>query len=406
MKNKIKWYPVIVVLCIACVHCSKYDDYKKYMPDGEIIYPQKADSVKTYPGKNRIQLEWVIVDPKVTSCKIFYEQGGVQESTTVAISAHSDYFNDTIRIIIPNLEETTYAFKIVSYDDFGHSSVTVEAEESAYGEVYEDALVNRTLKSKVYDINKGLNLEWFGADDTEIAVKLSYTDINGNNRTMFVADSVTTTSIPDFKVSEPLFYSTMYKPVPAAIDTFYAQVIEEKIPYYADITSMLKNTGDPFIKGDMVHDNRFYVAADWIANAAAAANGNVDNLKGGGCLTMWAWGGYSPSTNFVNGKLYQTVELEAGTYRFDAFVFSTSNAVNKAYVVAALGNNLPDIDNVSQALASVLVPAGIAEGAASKPTLSVEFTITEKTNVSLGFLANINSTQETVFRKVELWEKR
>jgi hypothetical protein len=375
------------------------------MPDGEIIYPQKADSVKTYPGKNRIQLEWVIVDPKVTSCKIFYEQGGIQESTTVAINAHSDYFNDTIRVIIPDLEETTYAFKIISYDDFGHSSITVEAEESAYGAIYESALVNRTLKSIVYDVNEGLTLEWFEADDAEIAVKLAYTDINGNNRTIFVADSVNITSIPDFKISEPLFYSTMYKPVPAAIDTFYVQVVEEKIPYYANITNMLKNPGAPFIKGDMVHDNRFYAAADWIANAAAAANGNVDNLKSNS-LTMWTWGGYSPLTDIVNGKLYQTVELEAGTYRFDAFAYSTSNAINKAYVAVAAGNDLPDIDNVSQALASVPVPAGVTEGSASKPTLSVEFTITEKTNVSLGFLGNINSQQETAFRKVELWEKR
>ena len=109
MKNKLKWYPVIVILCIICVHCTKYDEYKKYMPDGEIIYPQKADAVKTYPGRNRVQLEWVIVDPKVTSCKVFYEQDGIQGE--IPVPMNSDNFENNISIIIPNLEETDYTFK-------------------------------------------------------------------------------------------------------------------------------------------------------------------------------------------------------------------------------------------------------------------------------------------------------
>ena len=405
MKNNIKWYPFIIVLCVLCVHCSKYDDYKKYMSEGEIIYPQKADSVKTYPGKNRIQLEWVIVDPKVTSCKVFYEQNGVQRATTVTMNAHNEYVDDTVRVVISDLEETAHAFRIVSYDDLGNSSITVVAEESAYGEMYENSLANRTLKSSLYDNNEGLYLEWFGADETEVAVKLSYTDINDNSRTLLVANSVTSTSIPDFKVSEPLYFSTMYKPVSLAIDTFYAETIEKRIPYYANITNVMKNTGDPFIKGAMVLDNRWYVAVDWTANEAAATNGNVDNAKESS-LSMWTWPGLSPLVPIVNGKLYQTVELEAGTYRFDAFIRSTSNTVNKAYVVAAAGNDLPDIDNVEDALAFVPTPAGIAATAASKPTLSVEFTIAEKMAVSLGFLGNINSQQDVNYKKVELWEKR
>jgi len=193
------------------------------MPDGEIIYPQKADSLKTFPGKNRIQLEWVIVDPKVTSCKIFYEQGGIQGDTIVPINAVGSYKNDTIRVTIPNLEETTYAFKIVSYDDFGHVSIPVETEESAYGEVYERTLFNRVLRSVDYDEDEGLHLEWYEADDSEIGIILEYTDINGSPQKLKVDKSETITEISDFKIGEPLYCRTMYKPVPAAIDTFSAE---------------------------------------------------------------------------------------------------------------------------------------------------------------------------------------
>ena len=216
------------VLCIVCMHCTKFDEYKKYMPDGEIIYPQRADSVKTYPGRNRIQLEWVLIDPKVTSCEVFYEQDGVQNSSVVNTNG-SGYENDTISIVIPDLNETTYVFKIVSYDDLGHTSIPVETVESAFGEMYEGTLLNRLLKSYSYSEGEGLTLEWHNASATEIGITLDYTSINGNSQTIMVSSSEISTSIPDFKISEPLYYSTMYKPVPAAIDTFYAQTVEELI---------------------------------------------------------------------------------------------------------------------------------------------------------------------------------
>ena len=132
MKNKIKWYPGILVALLLCVHCTPYDDYKKFMGGGDIIYPQKPDSLKTYPGKNRMQLEWLIVDPKVASCKIFYEQSGIRDSTEVQLEARKGFENDTTRVIISNLEETSYAFKIISFDAFGNVSIPVEAEDLVY----------------------------------------------------------------------------------------------------------------------------------------------------------------------------------------------------------------------------------------------------------------------------------
>uniref|UniRef100_UPI0032168D11 DUF4998 domain-containing protein n=1 Tax=uncultured Draconibacterium sp. TaxID=1573823 RepID=UPI0032168D11 len=217
---KIKWYSVVAICCILFAHCTQSDDYKNYMPDGEIIYPQKPDSVKTYPGKNRIQLEWVITDPKVTSCKVLYEQDGIQEETTVPINNE----NDTTRLIVYDLKETTCKFNIISFDDFGHTSIPVEVDELAYGEVYEQMLSNRMLKNFVVDENSNeLTLEWYNAiDDTELGIELTYTDINDSPKTMFFTSSETSTILSDFKFGAPLYISTMYKPVPSAIDTFPA----------------------------------------------------------------------------------------------------------------------------------------------------------------------------------------
>jgi len=377
-RNKMKWYPWVILLCLISVKCTKYDAFDTYMPDGEIIYPQKADAVEIYPGKNRVQLEWVIIDPKVTSCVVYYEQGGIQGSSTVPIQGRSDYTNDTIRVIIPDLEETTYSFKIVSYDDFGNASVPVEIDETVYGEVYEKYLSNRAIKNSAYNSDEGLSIEWLGARDTEINIIVEYTDINGDNRTIIIPSSETSTSIPDFNVNEPLYYTTAYKPVPSAIDLFFApkvNVMITYIPYWKNITAdFLKNTKMPFTNTGILAPGGFYNLNEWIINAAAAENGTSAQGRGY-VLSLWTWN--NPTVD--NGKVYQTIELEPGTYRFDATIYETRPNTN-AYLVVALGNDLPNTNDVPQnSLGYIRVPDNIAVGAL--PTISTEFTISVKSTV-------------------------
>ena len=262
--NKIKiGYPIIVVFYIMFAHCTSYDEYKKFMPDGEIIYPQKADSLKTYPGRNRMLLEWALVDPKVTSCIVTYEQAGIQGSITVPLQDRSDYVNDTIRLIIPDLEETTYRFKIVSYDDFGHASLTVEAEAFVYGEMYERSLLNRIVKNVSADEAWRTILEWYEGDDNEIGIHLNYTDVNGGNHSMIVAQSETSTILQDdINMGAQLSYYTMYKPVPSAIDTFYAPVIDYHLPKFERQLDRLK-FNEMFLPGDMPSDPGWPMPCLW-----------------------------------------------------------------------------------------------------------------------------------------------
>jgi len=161
----------------------------------------------------------------------------------------------------------------------------------------------------------------------------------------------------------------------------------------------------------MIYGERFYEVADWSANAAAASNGNVDAhetlLYGVLCFfTISGWP--APIVqSFENGKLYQTVELEAGTYRFDAVLWSNPNnvATNKIYVMASLGegDNIPDTNDVeSKAMAFLEIPKGVT----TRPTLSIEFGITEKSAVSLGFVGTCGpGTTQCYFSKVALWRK-
>ena len=49
--------------------------------------------------------------------------------------------------------------------------------------------------------------------------------------------------------------------------------------------------------------------------------------RDGDNLVMYAWSGY-PSAGVTNGKLYQTVKLEACTYRFDISVSFIERLLN------------------------------------------------------------------------------
>lgn len=408
MRKKILFSIYMAALGLVFVHCTKMDDYKQFIPDGELIYPQKADSLKAYPGKNRIMLEWQIIDPKVNHCKVFWHQEGEEHSVKVPIDSDFDYTTKSTDVIIDNLGESNYIFKVISFDKLGNSSIPVEIEENSYGEIYEASLVNRVIKNKEYQPESGLTIEWHNVEESMIHVVLSYTNMAKEPKTITVPNESSSSFIPDFNPEFPISYTTLHKPDSSAIDIFNAPPLEERVRYYANISHLLQNTGDPFQLGNMVFDNRFYSAPGWKTNAVGGRNGNVDVLKNSPKhgLTLWAWSGYSPLPGYENGKLFQTIALEKGTYRFDAVVNNTSTTLNRAYIVAALGDDLPDIADISSALSTTAIPNDIKEGNMNKPTLSVEFTLTEKSNVSLGFLANIGHAQEIVFRKVELYEQK
>ena len=456
MKNRIKWYPVLLFACIAMIQCTKSDDYKKYLMEdgaaGLIVYPQKPDQLKTYPGRNRIQLEWVIIDPKVTQCVVTYEQAGNQDTLVIDIEERNDYTNDTIRVMINDLEENMYMFKIISYDDLGHASIPVEAEELSYGEVYESFLLNRTVKSMVYDTDQGLLIEWYPAADTsEICIVFNYTNNNGDPVTTTITNKqAAITHIPDFDYTVPVTYYTMYKPAYKALDIFYSSTTEKKVeytPYYwAEITGdHLKNYEFPFAYTGSVYLTRYYPLVDWTFNntfnvaADGGGYGHYDyNSARRGSMVISSWYNQNSgnTSRVLNGKLYQAVELEAGEYRFGVWVYETTDIVegNAAYSVVADATDtsagevaIPDIDEtlltlVSQPLAYKTIPSGLKNPGSNLPSapytgimLTHEFTLTAKSTVHLGMVAyfpvanpggNANVMTAMYFSGFQLWEFR
>jgi len=173
-----------------------------------------------------------------------------------------------------------------------------------------------------------------------------------------------------------------------------------------------KSDAQNFVQGDLVdvtdHSNtdRYYELAGWIASDDCLANGNLDYNGYWGYQGQGAIGIFQASGSAVpveNGKLYQTIQLDPGYYELKVnYIESQSAAV--AYVVANLGTSLPDLDKVeTDALAFLSIPM-YKDISWSDPMLSIKFTITTTSTVSLGFVGSAVAGR-VMFSKVELWQE-
>ena len=398
-------YIILIGCILGFLSCKKLDSlYEEYIVPNGVYYPAKAVNVEAHPGKKRIEIAWKNgADPKVVKARISWN------NDTQGIDIDVKPGMDAISRIIDNLEEDTYSFLIRTYDANNNASVPVEVNGKVYGELYERSLVPRSVKNSLYNMAEGIyNVEWNEADATEAGMELYYTDVNNNRKTLQIDRSKTALTIDDLKAGEPVSYTTLYKPDSLAIDLFRTPNV--RIPYYADITAQtLKNTEAPFTyhgaSTDFVNNIIFvYAIDDWIYRQedGAVGNGNVI-VDGADQLLIFLvfngqFGLFSPSRTIKNGKLYQTVELEAGAYKFKVYTKSAARGPSDISIAAALGDNLPDTGNLEQALA--FTRRNVPDG--STDVISIEFTISQKSSVSLGFVVNLVNGNVINFSKVEL----
>jgi hypothetical protein len=222
-------YCLYIMLFTSLLACTKLrDTYSQFVGTGEIYYPGKADSLTAYPGRNRIQLTWLLVsDPKIVRSTVYWNN----RADSVAITVAKTGGIDTIKTILNNMTEGTYTFEVFTYDNKGNRSVKVERIANVYGYNYDISLVNRPLKSVAMNAAADTALlDWYPASGQHIAVDLRYK--NQLNDSVFVTippDSIKV-KLPKFKKGESFKYRSMYKPEKNAIDTFYTVYESKLIP--------------------------------------------------------------------------------------------------------------------------------------------------------------------------------
>jgi len=200
MKIYIKSIIWLLLVAITISGCSKMDEnYKKLETGGEIIYPGVISSQNYLAGNLRTMLIWhPSPDPKIVKYKIYWNNR--QDSLTVTATDHNPA--DTVKVLIPNLNEGTFSFNVYSIDDAGHVSIPLNINNvRVFGAVYESALFNRGYNADtpfiVNVLTGSVQLKFNPPDSINIKTIINYTDNSNKTHTLILKPDSNAIMLPD-----------------------------------------------------------------------------------------------------------------------------------------------------------------------------------------------------------------
>ncbi|GGI25702.1 DUF4998 domain-containing protein [Pedobacter mendelii] len=390
IKN-IQW--LILIACfLFLAACKKIDAYKDFGGGKEILYAGKPDSAIAYSGKSRIMLSWLRAsDPKVVKTRVFWNNH--KDSVEVSLATAS---SKRISTII-NLAEGNYNFELYNYDAVGNHSVVSRCSGSAYGEVFQKSLFNRNLDNfyaKQFNLPYNAALSWSNSDVKSVGVEVIYKNSQGVDKRVTSNAKAASTFLPDYDLTSPVSYRTMFLPDSSAIDTFFTEAIIKSPAALLPGQIHLKNSGYPFKAAKTV--GRWGTLADWNTNDAAKNHdgpvGGLDNLNTSidNYISFEFWG--TPAIN--NGKISQTGTLPAGSYRLVVTISSINNNLEDSYISIAKGTELPDVANISSSLARLK----LTNSQMNNKDFTLSFTLTQQEILSLGMVCTMKNVNESSLR--------
>ncbi len=400
IKNHLSFILLIPVLAGWFISCSPMDEYlDKYTNGKEIQYPGIVFPASMYSGKDRVVFNgYLMSDPKITKLKILWNSD--QDSLVQSIQRSEDV--DTLFIPI-DLPEGGYNFDVYTYDNEGNRSIPVVLTATSYGHSYQSSLLDRVVKS-VDKTGSDVTIEWYSVDPTSPFVEITYPTESGADKIVRLTQDSSKIVLEDFKAKSCFKMQTFYLPDEMSIDTFYTA--PTLVAVNEDIThDYLLNPGLPFLRGDDGTD-KWGTPKDWLYTDNVLNQNN--DTKGGwssngnpGGVIQFESRNYS-GDGITNGKIYQTIELPAGKYAFEAYS-SISSTVKNSFLdvalVAATGNELPDMEQLtSNALG--YYSRQVSNGA---ETYRFEFDVTEKQDITLGWVASFGKTSSIQFTYVKLF---
>jgi len=238
--------------------------YKDLVKPNGINYIGRADSVKTYSGRNRIKITWIKgTDPKINQACIYWNNKA--DSIMVPIGEYKT--NDTISVIIDGLPESSYTFYIYTLDTQGNTSIRVDAMGNSYGEAYESALLIRPIETAV-PMDQDAVITWFSADKTEIGAELLYKDISNNEHQIYIPTDSMVTTLKNVKAGT-IRYRSLFRPDTLCLDTFY--------------------TAYDFVKLEepVIDDVNLALGQKVVDKSSDASAGRATNVTDGDYTSMW-----------------------------------------------------------------------------------------------------------------------
>lgn len=389
---------LIVLLAGVVASCKKMDDYKKFAAGGEIIYPATFDSLKVIPGNGRVMITGLLAGiPNVVKFRVYWNDG--LDSLEAPITRKLKI--DTIRQIVNNLPEGPRTFTIRTFDDKGNRSIPMTITGNVYGANFQtsiDERGNRAILKSILDKDGAAEISWANVDAYVgvLGMHIHYFDANNNEHDIIEPskgkDQVTI--IPGVSVQKPITYNTLYLPDTVGIDTF--TVAPKTLATFTEVT--LLNSIHP-VANQANDGSRWAVLRDWISNDAVKNHSGYGGTDISGDAKIYFEAGWG-APGISNGKIYQVLTLPPGNYSFEGDIdWWAVGSQNDTYLVAAAGGNgLPDVSNLSSAIAYKRVNNG--------SHITNTFTLSQQTTLSLGLVLELASDGEAMrFNSLRLYIK-
>lgn len=393
---KYKLYVVILLgLFLGVFSCTSPDEYLKFTQNGSISYTGKIDSLKIFSGRDRIKIKGLIIsDPKVSELRVYWNNK--KDSAVIPINRTSGV--DEVSSIIENLPENIYNFEVKTFDAKGNGSVSQTVNAQTFGERYQASLTDRKIVTSKLSSDFSLTIDFATMDLTTgaYATEVVYTDNSNVEHSVTVPVTTSQIVMANYKAGSQFKQRSLFLPTSTSIDVFYTPFVL-KDPQVIDLTYLIKNNKRPFVASSF--SGRWGTLADWTTNDACKNHGGYGGIDFGCCGNPPAtinlesgWG----SPVITNGKIYQTITLEAGTYIFSAPMLASGSGLNSGYTLddyvylaVAKGNILPDSSGGALQTNPATLGFKRIVNTMSADSVVITFTITQTEQVSLG----ISTTQ-------------
>lgn len=170
MKRYIEYGFILSITFAAVIACSKQDSiYKQYVKSGGYDYPAKAIGLSYQAGYKNVIIKWEKpMDPSVLTAKLYWDN--YSKSCDVDYSEHPD---GKVEIPVDNLEDRSYTFDIINFDNSGNKSLPAEITVSPYGDGWMVSRAERSVLSAVMNGNDATVILTKSTDEM-VATKFRY----------------------------------------------------------------------------------------------------------------------------------------------------------------------------------------------------------------------------------------
>ncbi len=208
-------FVAVLVITSSCSDMNALHDV--YLKRGETIYTGRVDSARVFAGKNRVLLRYWSSDIKAANLLVYW----LSRTDSVLLSIPEKLANNPVDVYISELPEGSLYFELFTLNkNLKNRSIDYNIGGNVYGDKYQETLLDRTIKTKVFDPMTGqLTITWLGSVENAVGCDIEFSDINGSTIKQRIPITENNTVLNN--VAGSLKYRTLFLPEATAIDTFY-----------------------------------------------------------------------------------------------------------------------------------------------------------------------------------------